>query len=196
MKKAIILIMAVLPFLLQAQIKLVTKAGTLEIDTSTVHGNSMFDVIADTVWSEYNCTVTAPGFTFNGVDSVLLEAGGIGSTLHLWIDTASTDFHYRIEVQGTILSEVSTDSNAKKSAWLPVNSTGGAKTIVPPSNPQTGDWFGVIDSRAQALVNNITIDFSGSSQKINGSVTNSAINSNGAVVKFIYINSTVGWVRQ
>ncbi len=196
MKNILIFILAAAPFLLQAQIKLVTKAATLEIDTSTVHGGSMFDVIADTNWCDYNCVVTAVGFTFNGVDSVLLDAGGVGSVLHLWIDTSSTDFHYRLEIQDAILSEVSTYSNAKKGAWLPVNSTGGAKTIVPPSNPQTGDWFGVIDSRAQALVNNITIYFSGSSQKINGSVTNSAINSNGAVVKFIYINSTVGWVRQ
>lgn len=93
-----------------------------------------------------------------------------------------------------VLAEVSSATTATMRAVLPVNATSAAITITPPASPQPGDWFAVSDSRSIAATNNITIDFSGASQKLHGTVQNYVMNAAGDFQRFIYIDSTVGFV--
>jgi hypothetical protein len=69
-----------------------------------------------------------------------------------------------------------------------------ARTVSPPTGAVNGDWFVVSDARAASGTNNITVNFTAASQKIYGSVQNYILNSNGAYVKFIYVDSTTGWI--
>lgn len=195
MKRIISLAMlAMLPFMLGAQNMIVTRASTVTLDTvsGVIVPGVMYDIVADTNWCNAPCVVKVPGFTISGSDSIILDAGGRGSVFHIWLG-GGTNFHSRLEIQDVWLSEVSSDSNAKKGAWLPVNTTTVAITVGPPSNPNPGDWFGVLDSRAQSGANAITVDFSGAGQKLNGSVTNGIISTNGASVRYTWFNSTIGW---
>ena len=74
----------------------------------------------------------------------------------------------------------------------PVNCSGGAITVSPPADA-VGNTFSIIDSRASAQTNNITIDFSGS--LFYASAGSDIINENGAYITYEYVDATIGWVR-
>jgi hypothetical protein len=92
-------------------------------------------------------------------------------------------------------AEVTASTTAVKFTTLPVDCTGGDRTIDPPASPATGDWFAVSYSRI-AATNTITIDFISAGQKYYGSAATSPTISSAATVRFEYINSTIGWVAQ
>lgn len=75
-----------------------------------------------------------------------------------------------------------------------VDCSAGTISVTPPSSPAIGDRFSVVDAEATAGTNNITINFSGSSQKLYGTIQNYIINVNGGYVEFIYMGTTTGWV--
>lgn len=75
-----------------------------------------------------------------------------------------------------------------------VDCSGGAISVTPPPSPSIGNRFAVVDARAASATNNITINFSGSSQKLYGSVQNYIINLNGGYAEFIFMGSSTGWV--
>lgn len=75
-----------------------------------------------------------------------------------------------------------------------VDCSGGTISVTPPTSPAIGDRFAVVDAEATAGTNNITINFSGSSQKLYATVQNYILNVNGGYVEFIYMGSTTGWV--
>lgn len=75
-----------------------------------------------------------------------------------------------------------------------MNSTSGALTVKAPASPVAGDWFAVSDSRGQAGTNNITIAFTVAAQNLHGSSQDHVISTNKGFAKFVYVNSTVGWV--
>lgn len=91
------------------------------------------------------------------------------------------------------ISEQTSTYNANPWQLVPVNTTGGAVTVNPPSSPDPGDEFGVFDSRSQAGTNNITIDFVTAGQNLNGSSVNEVMSTNGDSRSFRYIDSTIGW---
>lgn len=199
-KIILLLLVIVLPFLVKAQTMFVTKAATLTIDSTDVglSPGTMLDILADTNWCNYRCVLKVTGFTINGIDSIILDGGGVGSVAHLWLsmDTLDTDFYGRVEVQEVFLEEVATDTTAKKGAWLPVNSTSAVRTITPPSNPRKNDWFGIIDSRGTSASNNITVDFSAASQNFSGGAVDDVIATNKYSYLYIYSgDATVGWLR-
>ena len=77
---------------------------------------------------------------------------------------------------------------------IPVDVSSAAATIRVPKDPRPGDFFTVIDSQTNAATNNITVDFSTNSQLVRGASGDVTINIDGAVVRFRYINTKVGWI--
>ncbi len=75
-----------------------------------------------------------------------------------------------------------------------MNSTSSALAVKVPATPVAGDWFSVSDSRGQAGTNNVTVAFTSASQKLHGSSQDHVISANKGFVKFVYVNSTVGWI--
>ena len=166
---------------------------------------------------DFNDRVVINGPTVNGttliLDDVSLKIRPRGTSSALFDESLRTSgskrgFEYETSVppdqtgltmrpnRMTVLTEVSSNSSAELFKILPVNSSSTAITITPPSSPTTGDWFIVADSRGTASSNNITIDFPSSTFNYHGSSVSAVLNTNLDSVQFIYINSTVGWIKQ
>lgn len=77
----------------------------------------------------------------------------------------------------------------------PVNTVAGAATITPPSNPQPGDAFSVVDARASFGTNPCTIAVTG--RLVNGAaaVADIVLSANGASAELIWLSDTIGWAR-
>lgn len=74
------------------------------------------------------------------------------------------------------------------------NSTLGARTVTAPSSPAINDRFAVVDARATSATNNITINFTTTSQNLYGSIQNYVLNVNGGYVEFIFMGASTGWI--
>lgn len=88
------------------------------------------------------------------------------------------------------------NSNFTALKWIinEVDCTGGAISVTPPASPVIKDRFAIVDSNADAATNNITVDFTGASQKLNGSIQDFIMNCDGCYIEFVYMGSTTGWV--
>lgn len=75
-----------------------------------------------------------------------------------------------------------------------VNTTSGAITVTAPSSPIIGSRFGIVDARATSATNNITVNFTTTSQKLYGTIQNYIINVNGGFAEFFYMGASTGWV--
>ena len=92
-------------------------------------------------------------------------------------------------------TEVAANATANLFRVLPVSTTGAARTITPPTPGKAGDWFAVVDSRANANTNNITVDFS-LSIKFQGGTSDYVISSAGGAAIFVYSGApAVGYFR-
>lgn len=91
-------------------------------------------------------------------------------------------------------SEVSSGLTLQLNALTPCNLTGGAFTVIVPSNPEPGDWIGVVDSRGQSATNNLTIDFTTSTENLNGVSQNDVLSEGRSFRLYSYVNSTIGWM--
>ena len=100
----------------------------------------------------------------------------------------------------TIAAEENADFTATIGSLHLVNVTHGGEDpvtigVTPPSSPVEGNSFQISDSRADAGTNNILIDFEATGGKFHGNLTNNyTINTDGGFAKFIYTNTTVGWI--
>lgn len=74
------------------------------------------------------------------------------------------------------------------------DSTSAARTVTAPSSPSIDDRFAVVDARATSATNNITINFTTTSQKLYGTIQDYVLNVNGGYVEFIYMGTSTGWV--
>lgn len=81
---------------------------------------------------------------------------------------------------------------ASKFTLHQVNTTSAEITVTPPSSPQIGDRFAVVDARLTAATNNITVNFG--AQLVYGQNDSYIINVNGGFAEFIYMGSSTGWV--
>lgn len=93
----------------------------------------------------------------------------------------------------SIVAETAVGATAVVGTELPVNSTGGAVVVNPPASPTAGQIFAVFDSRSQAAVNNITVDFITAGVNLNGVAANYVLSTTRGYVEFKYINATTGW---
>jgi hypothetical protein len=134
-------------------------------------------------------TIAAALLRYNSTISKLEWSDG---TSWYPISQTSTD---NVSADDNVSAEVTSTVTAVKYYILPVNSTGGAVTINPPSSPSAGDWFGVVDSRETSSTLNITIDFVTAIQKLYGTSQNYVINLDGSYVRFTYVDATVQWVK-
>jgi len=76
--------------------------------------------------------------------------------------------------------------------YLVINSTADTVLVTPPATPKRGEWFGVIRSRS-AATHPIYVDLS--TQKLFAASSDATL-TGGVMAKFIYYNSTVGWIRE
>jgi len=81
--------------------------------------------------------------------------------------------------------------NAVKGDKILANTNGGAFTVTLPASPQAGDHVEVYDARRTFGTNNLTVGRNGSN--INGAASDFVCSVDGDKVKFIYVDSTVGW---
>lgn len=81
--------------------------------------------------------------------------------------------------------------------YVPVDVSSTATIFTPPASPQAGDWFAVVDSRGNAGTNNITVDFNGVTpvQRYYGVQQDDVLSTDQISVRYLYIDSNVGWVR-
>ena len=76
-----------------------------------------------------------------------------------------------------------------------VDVSGGSVTVNPPSSPNPKDSFAVSDTRENATVNNITIDFVTAGQNFHASSQNDTIDTDLGYREYTYIDGTIGWIR-
>lgn len=77
----------------------------------------------------------------------------------------------------------------------PVNVSGAAATVSPPTPIGVNSRFELVDSRGRSATNNITVNFSGAGQRLYGSTTeNYTMNGSGAFAGFRYLGATIGWI--
>lgn len=77
-----------------------------------------------------------------------------------------------------------------------VNTTSTAIEVTPPASPSIGDCFAVVDGTGNGSNNNITVDFSGSGENFHGSSQDYIMNLDNDYGEFLYVGSTVGWIRK
>ncbi len=92
-----------------------------------------------------------------------------------------------------LVSETSGTFSASLSYLTPVNVTTGISTVTPPAG-SVNARFALIDSRANSATYNITVSFSGTGDKLYGSLQDYVMDQDGASATFRYLNSTIGWV--
>lgn len=69
--------------------------------------------------------------------------------------------------------------------------TSAARTLTLPASPSVGDEIQVFDATNTAATYNITLG--SNSLKINGTVQDAELDTNGAAVALVYTGSTYGW---
>ena len=74
----------------------------------------------------------------------------------------------------------------------PINTTSSAITVTLPASPSTGQMIQLTDYARTFGINNLTINPNG--LKIQSSTSNVIVNTNGASVGIVYIDSTQGWI--
>lgn len=94
---------------------------------------------------------------------------------------------------GTIVNQ-NTNFIASSYKTYDVDTTLGVITASLPASPERGDQIAFVDGQGNLQNNNLIISFNGS--KYQGASTPSiTINTQFDFVKFLYVNSTIGWIQ-
>jgi hypothetical protein len=149
--------------------------------------------------------------TFNGTqDLSYTDAGRITAGLYVsGLDDSATypqNFLYT-DNNGQFLSapghlagmlpvgtEVSGAVSAVANYLTPVDVSAGISTVTPPTGVSDNTVFEIVDSRANASTNNITVGFSGVGENLYGTLSDFVINTDGAFSRFRYLGGTIGWI--
>lgn len=101
----------------------------------------------------------------------------------------------RVVTPLNIEAEASNNINAVNGSITPIDVSTTAVIVNPPLAPQPQDTFAIVDSKSNAAINNITIDFVTAGHNLHSSnIDNYVININRGAAFFLYINSTIGWI--
>ena len=78
----------------QGTVVFANRTATIVPDTSGA--NYIYTVIADTSWYVANCSIDIPGYTIGGLDTLVLDYGGKGTTVLLML-RHGTNFDYSVK---------------------------------------------------------------------------------------------------
>lgn len=87
-----------------------------------------------------------------------------------------------------------TNFSAEAGGLYFVDSSSTIITVTPPPSPNTGDSFAIGDSSGNFAVNNVTVNFPGSSQLFLGVSQTYIFDLSGDYKTFIYSGATYGWI--
>jgi hypothetical protein len=93
---------------------------------------------------------------------------------------------------GSLQSVQTTGFTAASGNAYPCNTTSAAFTVTLPASPSAGNFITLFDYARTFGTNNLTIAPNGN--KISGSTSNAILNTSGASVSIIYVDSTQGWL--
>ena len=132
-----------------------------------------------TTYDNYCVAFVNDGNKLNGLEASSLDSGNFSGKIN----------NFRIATEKT------SGFTAVSGYMYPLNLSGGPFTVDPPASPSSGDTFKITDSRSISVANNATIDFITAGHKFHGATANDLLNSAGDTIAYIYINSTIGWIR-
>jgi hypothetical protein len=155
-------------------------AMSLSLDAGTAF-------ITDTRATKSGLEYGSAGYGAQFTDSTLVHRGYVSDMIFDSINTNT--------VQPPAVENIE-NSTFTALMWLinEVDCSAGAITVDPPAAPAIKDRFAIVDSKANAATNNITIDFTTATQKLNGSVQDFIMNCDGCYIEFVYMGATTGWV--
>lgn len=97
----------------------------------------------------------------------------------------------------SMAAEQNSDFVAASGNAYPVNTLAEAVVVTSPAAPAPGDKFEVFDSRANASTNNITVRFlTDNVYGSNNAPTDDVLNIDTALLRYEYVDATVGWRRE
>lgn len=142
----------------------------------------------DTKQALVSANDTTEGYLF---DKIVAGTGVVITELN---DAGDEDL--QIQAGLVLTSEQTGTINANVNDLIPVDVSAGTATVNPPASPAANDTFAVSDSRGNALTNNITVDFVTATQNLHGTSQNDVININEQYREYVYVDSTIGWIRR
>lgn len=131
-----------------------------------------------TTYDNYCVAFVNEGNKLNGLEAMSTDNGQFNGKV--------TDFR--------IADSQSSGFIAEPGYFYPLDLSGGPFTVDPPGQPEPGDFFILTDSTGDATANNATIDFTTATQNLHSVSTNGVLDSDNDTKKFVYINSTIGWI--
>lgn len=179
----------------EAVLAVTSTAGTTLAAPTNVRPGQMIDL---TIFFTAAATVT-----FN---SVYKFAGGLRNVVALRGEFANQTMRLRFhEVGGNYYlmaherHQITNDSGtpaqtAYVNTVLSVSTGDNAITVTPPPVRQPGDWFTIVDTSGNAGTNNITVGFIAAGISFHGGSENYVINTDKGFAKFVFVDTTVGWV--
>ena len=132
---------------------------------------------------------------------ILKAVLSLSNTFSVPSTTAPTGFEYWVKAIDatpisslTISSLQTTSFNALANYEYTIDSTLGAITMTLPASPKNGDKIIALDFKLNFAINSLTINPNGS--KINNIASNLTINTKGAGVSLVYIESLNSWAME
>ncbi len=123
--------------------------------------------------------------TFNFIGPGVAATNGGGGVLDIQIDPGGL----RVDPL-----ERNTNFAATVGSCHMVNTTFAPIIVTPPAGASVDDRFSVVDSRANASVNNITVRFTITGDNFYGTAQDWITNLDAGNCEFLYTGPTVGWV--
>lgn len=142
----------------------------------------------------------ASTFTVSGVvttkgATLAAQPTNPGSTETLW--TSGINLYLGSEPASLlpVATEGSGTFTARLNHLTPINTSGVAASVTPPTALSVNSRFELVDSRGYAATNNIVVNFSGGAAPFYGASDQSyTINTAGGFTRFRYLGATIGWV--
>lgn len=162
-------------------------ASAIAIGSSSDSSGSQSIAIGTGAISSYNYSI-AIGYNATTTENQQFRIGGTGSnTLNLSVGGYA---HFEKGIRLTTDSS-STSFSAMAGTLYFVDATAPI-SINPPTLPQAGDTFEIMDRLDLFATNNVTVNFTGT--KFNGASSISLVlNVSGISARFVYVNATTGW---
>jgi hypothetical protein len=128
--------------------------------------------------------ITADNIADSAITSAKISDGTVTAT-DLAAGAGSTDW------QAVIVADGSTVTTMVSGRGYFVNTTSAAGILKFPASASRGDYVEIKDYARTFNTNNLTVQRNG--HKIDGTETNATVSTDGASIRFVYMDSTRGW---